>query len=389
MKKLLAALLTALLLALEMPALAAEKPPVPVDPGAEITLTVRFTAVRTRDGEALRFAGAEVCLYRVAELRRDGTYAVPEAFAPCCTADLNTDLDADALRTLANTMKAQVYEAGLAPDAAEQTDPDGCAVFAGLEPGLYLLFARQPGADGRDRYIPAANLISLPTASADGSAWNYAPETKLKYTFQPAPVIPVPPVAPPPVPTPGETPPSTPTPEETPNPTPTPEAGVTLTAHKLWDDAGDAAGIRPAELAVRLWCDGEAYAEAALTALNGWTAEWENLPAGHDWVVSERPVPGYSLTVKQVGNVFLLTNTLDEAYLELDDPDVPHGRPDDPALPDSPDDPSDGLTDIPDPEVPHGTLAQTGLRWQPVLLLAGAGIVCCALGFLLLRRRGA
>lgn len=372
MKKLLAALLTALLLALEMPALAAERPPIPVDPGAEISLTVRFTAVRTRDGEALRFAGADVCLYRVAELRRDGTYAAPEAFAPCCTADLNTDLDADALRTLANTLKAQVYEAGLAPDAAEQTDPDGCAVFAGLEPGLYLLFARQPGADGRDRYIPAANLISLPTASADGSAWNYAPETKLKYTFQPAPVIPVPPVKPTPAPKPDET--------------PEPADGVTLTAHKIWDDADDAAGIRPAEVAVRLWCDGEAYAEAALSAANDWTAAWEKLPAGHDWVVSERPVSGYTLTLRQVGNVFLLTNTLDEGYLEPDDPEVPHGRPDNPA---QPEDPDGELIDIPDPEVPHGTLAQTGLRWQPVLLLAGAGIVCCALGFLLLRKREA
>lgn len=128
---------------------------------------------------------------------------------------------------------------------------------------------------------------------------------------------------------------------------------------------------------VHLWCDGEMYDEVILSEDNEWTMEWDELPDGHDWIVSERRAFGYALSLERVGSTYLMTNTFDEELYELDEEGVPRGRKYDE------DEEYEEFGD----EVPRGRLAQTGMLWWPVMLLASAGIVCCIVGFVLLQKR--
>ena len=219
MKKVFAICLTlTMLLALLVPAMAADekkKPPVPIDTDAAVSLKVNFAPTSQRDKDVtLKFADIAVNVYQVAEISRTGVYTVTDTFLPyCITVDLNANNSASDLRKLADTLKADVFEDSIAAADTGTTGADGSVTFTGLEQGLYLVLATQIGKDGDDSYKPTANLISLPTVSADGSAWVYAVETNIKFTYEAAPT---------PTPTPTPTPEPSPEPSEEPTPTPTP-----------------------------------------------------------------------------------------------------------------------------------------------------------------------
>ena len=88
----------------------------------------------------------------------------------------------------------------------------------------------------------------------------------------------------------------------------TPET-VSATVTKIWDDADNAAGLRPANLRVTL-SNGSTY---YLNEKNGWTITVEGLPAYKDGVEivytwSEQSVLGYTSTVKTDENGTTFTN---------------------------------------------------------------------------------
>ena len=145
----------------------------------------------------------------------------------------------------------------------------------------------------------------------------------------------------------------------------------------MWNDNDDDAGERPDSVLVHLWCDRVQYAEVVLSAENGWTYTWDELPAGHEWAVSERVVSGYYLQVSRTGTTFLMTNNFDEELFELDEQGVPRGRRDGGD--------EEEYEDFGD-EVPRGRLAQTGLLWWPVAALAGAGLLLSVAGFAVYRK---
>lgn len=92
-----------------------------------------------------------------------------------------------------------------------------------------------------------------------------------------------------------------------------------LTSHavqKVWQDEEDAAGLRPESISVKLYQNKVEYAQATLTAENGWAYTFTNLPAfdeqgiNYSYEVHEVPVPGYTSGVNTQGNVTTITNTL-------------------------------------------------------------------------------
>ena len=90
---------------------------------------------------------------------------------------------------------------------------------------------------------------------------------------------------------------------------------VTVTVSKVWDDADNQDGIRPASVTFSLLSNNVAVASAALSADTGWTNAWTGLSersAGTpiQWSVEESPVPnGYTPSSLNSGNDWTFTNT--------------------------------------------------------------------------------
>ncbi len=68
------------------------------------------------------------------------------------------------------------------------------------------------------------------------------------------------------------------------------------TVKKVWDDANNQDGIRPASITVELYAGSDLKDTVVLDALNNWTYRWESLPLYDgasliNWTVKENPVP--------------------------------------------------------------------------------------------------
>ena len=246
------------------------------------------------------------------------------------------------------------------PLLTRETDADGKVTFAsvaaseGVEPvtmdaGLYLVLG-QTMVDGRSTYTPQSFLVSLPHLVADTDSWEYdyayydvEAHGKLGYHYD--------------------------------NPT---GGSTSVTVVKVWEDDG-ADVERPASIRVQLLRNGQAYDTVTLNEANGWKYTWNRLSDSAQWTVVEASVPeGYSVSISQNNNEFVITNTADT---DLDDDDPPLGPdPDEGAPGDLPD------VDLGDDDVPLGNLPDTGILWWPVQLLTAAGIVLFSIGWLDLRR---
>ncbi len=131
-----------------------------------------------------------------------------------------------------------------------------------------------------------------------------------------------------------------------------PDGGlVTRTVQKVWSDKGYE-NKRPAQIAVSLLENGRVYDTQTLTAANNWSHTWKDLPErdadGNEisWTIQESGVSGYTASVTQNGNTFVLTNSYNN------------------------------------PKLP-----QTGLLWWPVPLLAAGGVLFIALGIAAKKRK--
>jgi len=122
---------------------------------------------------------------------------------------------------------------------------------------------------------------------------------------------------------------------------------------KVWRDGEGEQ--RPNEVKVHLIRDGEVYDSAVLSAANGWSHVWDDLEDTHVWTLTEEVPEGYTVTVTQEGVTFVVTNT------------APYTPPPPPPPP---------------PDIP-----QTGQLWWPVPVLAAAGLMLFAAGFVRSRRK--
>ena len=97
-----------------------------------------------------------------------------------------------------------------------------------------------------------------------------------------------------------------------------------------------------------------------LNEQNNWRHTWEQLPADHEWLVAEDPVPDYSTSIELEGITFTVKNSNTRI-----NPPAP-----------------------PTPPTPEPQLPRTGLYWWPVLVLAVAGLLFLTAGFLRRRTSG-
>ena len=84
---------------------------------------------------------------------------------------------------------------------------------------------------------------------------------------------------------------------------------VSVTANKVWEDAGYA--NRPQTVKLQLYRDGEAYGDAVtVSQAQGWRYVWNGLGKDHVWTVQEAElINGYDVSVTYDGNNWGITNT--------------------------------------------------------------------------------
>lgn len=121
---------------------------------------------------------------------------------------------------------------------------------------------------------------------------------------------------------------------------------VQVSVKKIWDDGGD--GVRPSYVEVALYNGDKLHDKVVLNEGNRWSHTWTGLPAGGRWSVQEKNVPeDYTVKVEQQGDTFIITNYR-----------------------------------------PYNVLPDTGQTNWPVPVLAVAGLLLFACGWVLRRKGG-
>ena len=281
-----------------------------IDTGRETALTVSYT-----DAGA-PVSGVPFEIYYVAAAGADGTFTLSGDFKDY-PVRIN-GLSAEGQRALAGTLAAYVDRDGLSPYDSGVTNSQGLLYFPNqrrsMSTGMYLVVGRTHASDGRV-YTTEPIVVTLPT-QVDGK-WEYKVIVEPKHSAE----------------------------DQKPS-----DETVSRTVQKRWSDTGYE-NKRPASVTASLLKNGEEYDTVRLDAEGGWQYTWEELPhydaEGKEisWTLREVSVKGYTSSVTQTGDIFVLTNTYDKTKLP-----------------------------------------QTGQLWWPVPLLAAAGLGLICVGLSMRKR---
>lgn len=234
-----------------------------LNPDAESSLTLYYQ----KDGSA--FSDLPIGIYRVAEAVPDGSFLLIEPFASYPINIHNITMQ-EQWHHVAETLCAYIVADQIKPDRELRTDKNGTVCFLHLKTGLY--YVHEAVAENTSgTYVFNQFLVYVPTHQSDGT-YTYEVEAKPKCTSF------------------------------------VPKAQYSVT--KLWQDEGNQ-NIRPKEVTVEIYKDGELCETQILNADNNWTYTW--YVSGDDqekWTVVERSVPDeYKVSIQQNGSNFSMINT--------------------------------------------------------------------------------
>ena len=167
-----------------------------------------------------------------------------------------------------------------------------------------------------------------------------------------------------------------------------------FTVTKVWDDQENAAGIRPKEITVHLYQDGQPYNNMMVTLneSNNWTYTWTDLPeAGGEYSAVEDPIEGYEGSAVTADGEIILTNKISDQPDKPDHPTNPgkpgrphkyhdSEKPDQPTQPNIQETPGDENTPTNSTKPDITTLPKTGQLWWPVLILLILGLAMAGRG---------
>ncbi len=284
-----------------------------IDTNRDVTLTVDYRYGDTALPEA------KFDVYKLANISPYSEFTLTSDFSDY---PISVDgLDASGWNTLATTLKGYVQADKLAPTASGTTDADGRLDFT-VKPGLYLVVG---GGIIQDEYsyTCAPFVVCLPGTDTENNVWNYdvtvRPKAQRDRSYDPLD-----------------------------------SSVITRKVLKVWEDHGYTDEI-PNEIKITLYCDGQEKETVILNKANNWRYTWDNLERGHDWSVVEEAVEGYTVTITEEGQTFVVTNTNIKSAVD------------------------------PVPVNPDKPLPQTSVLWWPVPILLMGGIILLGIG---LRGRG-
>ena len=231
----------------------------PIDIQKDCAVTIRYAYGDTA------FADQTVKLYKIAEVSVDYQYALDNAFGASglILNGIQSNSEWDVIRT---TLEAYILGNNVQPVLTTTTNGNGNAEFIGLKPGLYFASAVQIA----DTCVFDSALVALPGLGADGF-WQYQVDIAAKPGVLPS---------------------------------------VTeLKVLKLWK--GDEGTVdRPKSIEVEIFRNGDHYETIILSEENHWSYRWAVAADGASWKVVEKNIPkGYTMTVAEQENTFVITNT--------------------------------------------------------------------------------
>ena len=241
------------------------KEPIVLDTECELKISYSY------DGQG--FPNQSVNLYKIAEVTEDFQYALTPYFISSSLVlnGIQTNGEWDVIRS---TLDVHILVNNIVPITTAVTDKAGQAHFTQLTPGLYLVSAVNVVQDNLTCSFDSA-LVSLPGLGADGF-WQYQINVSAK------PEI-LPPVD--------------------------SDEEITFKVLKLW--RGDEHRTdRPKSIEVEIFRNETSYKTVILSEENHWSYSWTAKADGASWNVTERNIPtGYTMTIEQRDNTFVLTNT--------------------------------------------------------------------------------
>lgn len=297
-------------------------------------------------------AGMSLRIYQVMDMSEAVRFTPTEAFRryeSVVNFDMAEMEHQSDWRELASTLSGLVARDGAPePTRAGKTDEAGVVRFEDLPVGLYLVVGDRVRI-GRYSYTPQAFLMALPNLVED--EWDYEVEAKGKYSRKY-------------------------------HVNKDKTEYTSRNVLKEWKDAGVEG--RPGSVTVELLQDGKVYDTVLLQESNNWRHSWTKLSDEYDWTVVETNIPeGYTVSITQQGNTFVVTNTAGEEPPTDPPTDPPVDPPVEPPVDPPVEPPVDPPVDPPEQELP-----QTGTLWWPVPLLITAGLALFTMGFALNRRKG-
>ena len=87
-----------------------------------------------------------------------------------------------------------------------------------------------------------------------------------------------------------------------------------INVKKVWNDENNYDGIRPNNVTVYLFADGEKVNEISLTAESGWIGAFTNLPVNKNgtpikYSIAEVPIKGYNTTINNDSSIMTIVNS--------------------------------------------------------------------------------
>lgn len=332
----------------------------------------------------LNFEGVAFQVYKIASMTELARFEFVSGFDnyPVEFPENMTDSD---WTNLAETLAGYVERDGLKSDLDGKTDVKGEIKFVDLDAGLYLITGgshQREYMDGeikhRVYYHVQPFLVSTPGLDKN-STWCYDMAISPKFNASE-------------------------------------DQFISRRVLKSWYDKGFEA-YRPELVIVDLLRDGKIFESVELSDKNNWRYTWEELDNQYQWRIVERLVQDYRVSGRQEGSTYVITNRYIDTYTPVT-PDKPGDKPTKPTEPGKPTEPTEPSkptnpvqpvdpgkptepvapvnpvnpvqpVDPVEPSNPVGPtgpkLPQTGQLWWPVPVLAFAGVVLFAGGYLLVK----
>lgn len=237
----------------------------PINVNQECMLTLTYTC----DGTA--FEDVSVKLYKIADVSSDFQYKLTSPFeqSELILNGIRTNGEWDVIRS---TLEAHIIADNINADAVAKTDSEGMVYFENLKPGLYLATVGVITKGELMCYFDSA-LVALPGLSADGSPQYQVTVASKSEMIPPS------------------------------------DKEIELKVLKLWK-GDEGRNSRPKNIEVEIFRDSASYKKIVLSQDNNWSYNWSAKDDGAKWTVIERSTPsGYTMTVENRNNSFILTNT--------------------------------------------------------------------------------
>lgn len=244
--------------------------------------------------------------YLISEYTSDGELKYDEDFADC---QIPLDEEEDPTR-LADELMIWVITNGITPDAECVSRENKTASFneEDLKHGVYFVTSDRV-LSGESVYCVCPFIVSLPLNYNGADRYDVVADAKFE-------VLP---------------------------------SHDTYSVCKVWNDDG-AEDLRPQNINIALYCDGEVYDRIQLPFNGSWEYKWNDLPTDHLWWAREESVSDYTAISQRSGTSFVIINTFTGT------------RP------------------------PSEDIPSTGQPWWPVPIMVFAGLALVASGLIIRRR---